>query len=875
MDPSRWKTLRAALEELVEVPASARTAALDRIAGDDDDLRAELERMLPTWDHALDLESPHARDPAPASDLGRRIGPWILQRELGVGGMGHVFLARRAEGGFDQRVALKLIRRGLDTDKVLRRFERERALLARLAHLSIAQLHDGGATSEGLPWFAMEYVEGQPIDAWCAARRLGARERVELFLKVAAAVQHAHSHLIVHRDIKPSNILVSADGVPKLLDFGIAKALEEDADDEPTLTTTGERVLTPLYASPEQWHGEPATIASDVYALGVVLYELLTGGPPRSREELTKLEREADWPDAERPSTRGARQTDTTRLGVDTRVLARATAGDLDLIVLEALRNDPARRYPTVERFAADLQRWLEGRPVDARGDSVAYRTVRFVRRNRIAVGAAAVVVLGLAIGLLVAIAGWKDAVAANEHAQRETRKLLQLAARQDLQDLQSEADELWPLDPALLPRLEAWIAKADRLLRDVPQHRATLVELDAQSDGALQLDEEEKRWWRRQIESHLADLATFTDPEKGLFTDAANATGVGIPHRARLIRSAAAGCAEGSAGQQAWKEARAYVRSTPRYGSMELPVVFGLVPIGPDPTSGMLEFYDVLTGTEPARGPDGAAEVHEETGLVFVLVPPASTQVGAQVTDPSAPYYDVEANVKSETPPLPVELAPFLISKFEITQVQWARMDGTNPSARNAKDQLASPSDQDLRPVQMVSWDDCRRVLDRYGMVLPTAAQWEHAARGGTVTPWWTGPTTADLWKSENLLDAAGVEAVGHGSPAESWNDLGGLTVPVGRYLPNPFGLHDVLGNVSEWCLDITAPWGGEPRPGRGIRVMTGGSSREMRGGNYRLMAAKSRASYRISAPPGRRADMVGARPVILLVEDGPRWGP
>jgi formylglycine-generating enzyme required for sulfatase activity len=492
----------------------------------------------------------------------------------------------------------------------------------------------------------------------------------------------------------------------------------------------------------------------------------------------------------------------------------------------------------------------------------------QFVRRNRLAVASAAIVIVGLSIGLIVAIAGWRESIQANQRTQIETSKLLQLAARQDLQDLEDEAQSLWPLSAELLPRVDSWIARAQRLVDDAPKHRATLAELDSGSTKA-QVTEQEKHWWRRQVEMHLADLAEFADPERGLFTDAVNSSGVGVRRRAGLIRHTLALSTNADV-HHAWEETSAYAHASPAYGDCELPSLFGLVPLGPDPASGLLEFYDARTGEAPRRHPELGIQLQPEHALVFVLVPPTLATLGAQVTDPAAPYYDVNASVNAETPPWRVQLSPFLISKFELTQAQWTRMDGRNPSAIRELS-LRGEEVSGTRPVEMVSWDDSLRLLQRFGMTLPTAAQWEAAARGNTHTTWWCGSRAA-LETSENLYDLDGKAAGRNTHEPENWHDKGGKSTPVGRYKANPFGLYDVLGNVSEWCLDEAAHWALEPQPGRGLRVGPGSGSREVRGGSFATPALKARVSGRLTSPFSRRADVVGVRPVMLYVEDDRR---
>lgn len=325
-----------------------------------------------------------------------RIGAYKIVNELGRGGMGAVYLAERADGVFEKQVAIKVLKRGTDTDEVVRRFSAERQILARLEHPNIAGLIDAGTTDDGLPYFVMEYVFGAAITNYAGDRKLSVNERLELFRIICSAVSYAHQHLVVHRDLKPSNVLVTNGGEVKLLDFGIAKLLDEST---PELTVTAQRRLTPDYASPEQVNGEPVTTVSDVYSLGVLLYELLTGVRPykiktRTTEEITRAIREQQ-PD--RPSTVVARSTSSdSQSAVRNPKLLR---GDLDNIVLKALSNEPGRRYASVDQFSADIRRYLEGVPVRARRDTAAYRTAKFVRRHKIGVAAAAFIAIALIAG--------------------------------------------------------------------------------------------------------------------------------------------------------------------------------------------------------------------------------------------------------------------------------------------------------------------------------------------------------------------------------------------------------------------------------------------------------------------------------------------
>ena len=368
--------------------------------------------------------------------IGQRVGPYKIVEQIGVGGMGEVYRAFRADDQYQKQVALKVVRAGQDSRFVVGHFKNERQILASLDHPNIARLHDGGTTEGGIPYFVMELIEGQPIDQYCGQRQLSVTERLGLFLQVCSAVQYAHQRLIIHRDIKPGNILVTADSTPKLLDFGIAKILDTDAAAgkfETTLTIF--RVLTPGYASPEQVKGETITTASDVYSLGVVLYELLTGHHPYRKPNSTPQEiaRAVCEVEAEKPST-AVRRMETLKGGRDSQgstavpeilkrpaeKLSKRLRGDLDNIVLMALRKDQQRRYASVEQFSEDIRRHLDHLPVVARKDTVLYRTSKFVARHRAGVAAVIVVMVTLLVAMAVTV---RQARIAREQRARAERR--------------------------------------------------------------------------------------------------------------------------------------------------------------------------------------------------------------------------------------------------------------------------------------------------------------------------------------------------------------------------------------------------------------------------------------------------------------------
>lgn len=393
----RWKQIEAMFEQAFELPLDQRPAFLQSSCDGDEELRREVQSLLDSHSRAGSfIDRPSLFGASDSCDeregvvaRGQLIGSYRVVEALGHGGMGAVYLGERADAQYQKRVAIKLIKRGMDTDSVIRHFRNERQILANFDHPNIARLLDGGANEKGLPYCVMEYVEGIPIDKYCDAHRRSIRERLKLFREVCAAVSYAHRHGVIHRDIKPSNILISSDGVPKLLDFGIAKALQQSDGSEATATMTLDRPMTPEYASPEQVRGERVTPATDIYSLGVVLYQLLTGEQPyrlqtRTPKEISRVITEQE---PMRPSTAVAKRDGNSKSKIGN---SKSLKGDLDNIVLMALRKEPERRYQSVEQMSDDIRRHLEARPVLARKDTIAYRATKFVRRNPALAGAAA-----------------------------------------------------------------------------------------------------------------------------------------------------------------------------------------------------------------------------------------------------------------------------------------------------------------------------------------------------------------------------------------------------------------------------------------------------------------------------------------------------
>jgi len=475
MERGRWQEVKRIVEEALELPPEERRAHVELACRGDEELLQEVTELLEGAEEAEDFidtpvfprrATPSAVAAGGGDDDGdeprlHRIGPYRLLRRLGDGGMGVVYLAER-DDEIRKRVALKLIRAAGGSGEIVDRFRHERQILANLVHPHIARLLDGGTTAAGEPYFVMDYVEGEAIDRYCGHRRLGVRERVELFLQVCNAVQYAHRNLVVHRDLKPANILVTAEGEPVLLDFGIAKLLADDADvDVPETRLL--RPFTPQYASPEQLAGRPVTTASDVYSLGVLLYELLAGRRPFEDHgsDPGALLLVTNEEDPERPSTAVRRHASERRHPERAVALRKELRGDLDAIVLKALRPDPDHRYATVDQLADDLRRHLEGLPVAARRGTFTYRAGKFLRRHGGKLAAAAAV-LALAGGLAFD-------VAERRRAEAELEREIDLSA-----DLGSYLLELFEAaDPSrtgernetLLRMLEEGVARIDEIV--------------------------------------------------------------------------------------------------------------------------------------------------------------------------------------------------------------------------------------------------------------------------------------------------------------------------------------------------------------------------------------------------------------------------
>ncbi|MBN4054909.1 SUMF1/EgtB/PvdO family nonheme iron enzyme [Acidimicrobium ferrooxidans] len=848
---------------------------------------------------------------------GPRLGRYRITGHLGAGGMGEVLQVRDEDVG--REMAAKVIL-GDEMGSALSKFVQEAQITGQLEHPNIIPLHELGMTPDGRLYFTMKRVEGQTLAELLAAehdaegeivasrdsarllagdlaavRRTHLTTMLNLFLKVCDAIAFAHSRGVIHRDLKPANIMVGQFGEVQVMDWGLARVWGQvdslvDActldvgggrladlvaeSGGPLKTVDGSVVGTPAYMPPEQARGEVDQLdrRADIYSLGAILYEMLTLEPPYDGESVWNVLHQV----LEGQLVPPAQRTPEREIPWETAV-----------VVSKAMATDVDQRYETVAELKADLDAYLAGKVLAAADYSIWQVWSKWARRNKAAVVAA----VGIVLSVIAAFSGisWQLEVASREKHTAESERNKAIAAR-DGERLQKEAavdarraeaaeknkvqererslrakvidfesmsdvklveqlaDEWADLGPQSwkLQRIDDWLVAA-RGMRDRVRKHATIIERLRKKTSRTRAED-----WQLGVVTQL--LPRIREFVKKIDDVAA------MPDKARQQLA-------GMHKHQAkWATAIAAIRRSPSYQQLDLSMQEGLLPLAEDPQSGLWEFAHLPSGKPPVRGGNGRWKITEQTSVVLVLLPGGQFRMGATAGD--------RDGQPDERPAHEVTLAPFFLSKYELTQGQWQRLTGKKPSRFVRGKRYGAFLMTGAHPVESVSWHDCRSQLARVGLLLPTEAQWEYAARAGSRTIWWTGNDSASMAVAGNVTDQVFSRFMRSATRPEKWNDGHAMHASVGAFQPNRFGLHDVIGNVYEWCRDpyLSAAYSLSPSTADGWRdypdPANRGTPRVNRGGGWDYPAINARSASRSRIAPAVRNEDLGCRPSRPIIK-------
>ncbi len=835
LNTERNRRIHTIIEKVVDVPCDKVEETVRSLCGTDGLVYQEVMSLL---EHVESVEmtgfltgppcmtTPDDRASTIQETLFPDIPGYTILKLIGEGGMGQVFLAEQ-KTPVKRKVAIKLMMRGMNSREVLHRFHTEMLAMAALDHPNIARVFNTGTAEDGRPYFVMEHVPGIPITQYCIDRKLSINKRLGLFIKLCEAINHAHQKGIIHRDIKPTNILVfSQTGKPllKIIDFGISKIADQRQGDAPFQTRYGQFIGTPSYMSPEQFDGiSDIDIRSDVYSLGVTLYEILVESVPFDPDLIEKIGYTAyksliQKTIPKKPSTALKTPLHTSTLlhnenGNEGKALLKKLKTELDWIVLKALEKNPIRRYQSAAEFASDIKRFLNHEAVQACPPSVLYRTQKFVRKYRIQVISAVLIFVTLSAGLFSSSLLYK-------RAERFAQHVLDLSDFRIINDLKDREPGLLVNSEGKQDRIVEWITRAQEITERLEKHKRTLVELRKRAVKHMEagastwlFEDERTQWYHDLLAALIMDLERLADPRPIKGTIA----------RVKLWKKR---CLTESEIEERWKKTIEEIKHTKGISDrVALTRQKDLIPLGEN-TWGFWEFVHIKTGLPPEQKPDGSYSYDAYTGLLFVLAPGGEFMMGTEFSEEEKQHK--------------VTLSPFFVSKYEVTREVWRNVMHKNVSYF---------PDEFTLPVVNVSWEDGREFCKKTGLALPSEAQWEYACRG------FTDPNSR---YSSPTLDPV------------AWYEGNSMlrSHPVGQKKSNGLGLHDVHGNISEWCLDrynsryYSTPEAAGPDP-----VCTDGTHRRItRGGSWRDIAEKCRCATRGHMIRTIHSDAHGFRPIRVL---------